>query len=110
MSNRGGVQADESQKDLEKAYKTQIDTIRSLIKLEEEQLKITQEKNKLEKESMESLVKGDVEEFFKKQSAVGATAAIASGDTRLQNLYGADALGTAFQDIQRQQEAGVQSL
>jgi hypothetical protein len=110
MDRTAGVVADESQKDLEKAYKTQIETIRGLIKLEEEQLKITQEKNKLEKESMESLIKGDVEEFFKKQSAVGATAAIASGDTRLQNYYGADALGMAYQDIQRQQEAGVQEL
>jgi TP901 family phage tail tape measure protein len=110
MQGRSGVEADETQKDLQKAYKTQIDTIRGLIKLEEEQLKITQEKNKLEKDSMESLIKGDVEDFFKKQSAVGATAAIASGDTRLQNLYGADALGMASQDIQRQQEAGVQSL
>ena len=110
MSGKKGVEADEKQKDLEKAYKTQIDTIRNLIKLEEEQLKITQEKNKLEKESMESLIKGDVEEFFKKQSAVGATAAIASGDQRLMNLYGSEALGTAYQDIQRQQEAGVQTL
>jgi TP901 family phage tail tape measure protein len=110
MAGKAGEEADAKQKDLEKAYKTQIDTIRNLIKLEEEQLKITQEKNKLEKESMESLIKGDVEEFFKKQSAVGATAAIASGDTRLQNYYGAEALGMAYQDIQRQQEAGVQEL
>jgi TP901 family phage tail tape measure protein len=110
MANVEGVEADEAQKDLQKAYKTQVDTIRSLIKLEEEQLKITQEKNKLERDSMESLIKGDVEEFFKKQSAVGATAAIASGDQRLMNFYGAEALGMAFQDIQRQQEAGVQSL
>ena len=110
MDKTAGVKADEFGKDLEKAYKTQVETIRSLIKLEEEQLKITQEKNKLDKESMESLIKGDVEEFFKKQAAVGATAAIASGDNRLQNYYGADALGMAYQDIQRQQEAGVQSL
>lgn len=110
MQGKEGVTADESQKDLQKAYKTQIDTIRGLIKLEEDQLKIIEEKNKLEKESMESLIKGDIEEFFKKQSAVGATAAIASGDTRLQNLYGADALGTAAMDIKRQQDAGVQSI
>lgn len=110
MDNAAGATADENQKDLQKAYKTQIDTIRGLIKLEEEQLKITQEKNKLEKESMESLIKGDVESFFKQQAAVGATAAIASGSTRLQSYYGADALGMAYQDIQRQQEAGVQEL
>jgi len=110
MQGQAGVMADEESKDLQKAYKTQIETIRGLIKLEEEQLKITQEKNKLEKESMESLIKGDVEEFFKKQSAAGATAAIASGDQRLMNLYGGEALGTAYQDIQRQQDAGVQTL
>jgi len=110
MAGTAGVTADETQKDLQKAYKTQIDTIRGLIKLEEEQLKITEEKNKLEKDSMESLVKGDVEAFFKQQSAVGATAAIASGDQRLMNQYGAEALGTAALDIKRQQDAGVQTL
>lgn len=106
----GGVEADATQQDLQKAYKTQIETIRGLIKLEEEQLKITEEKNKLEKDSMESLIKGDVEAFFKQQSAVGATAAIASGDQRLMNQYAAEALGAAALDIKRQQEAGVQTL
>jgi hypothetical protein len=51
-----------------------------------------------------------VEAFFKQQSAVGATAAIASGDQRLMNQYGAEALGTAALDIKRQQDAGVQTL
>lgn len=110
MRGVGGVEADATQQDLQKAYKTQIDTIRGLIKLEEEQLKITEEKNKLERDSMESLVKGDVEAFFKQQAAVGATAAIASGDQRLMNQYGAEALGTAALDIKRQQDAGVQTL
>jgi TP901 family phage tail tape measure protein len=110
MSGISGVGADELQKDLDKAYKTQIETIRNLIRLEEEQLKITEEKNKLEKDSLESLVKGDIEEFFKKQASVGATAAIASGDKRLMRFYGADALGAASLDIKRQQEAGVQDL
>lgn len=105
-----GVESDEFQKDLQKAYKTQIETIRSLIKLEEDQLKITEEKNKLEKESLESLVKGDIESFFKQQAAVGARAAIASGDQRSMNLYGSEALGAAALDIQRQKDAGVQSL
>jgi hypothetical protein len=110
LQKTSGVEADAAQQDLQKAYKTQIETIRGLIKLEEDQLKIIEEKNKLEKESMESLIKGDIEEFFKKQSAVGATAAIATGDSRLQNLYGAEALGTAAMDIKRQQDAGVQTL
>lgn len=105
-----GAEANEFQKDLEKTYKTQIDTIRSLIKLEEDQLKIIEEKNKLEKESLESLAKGDIESFFKQQAAVGARAAIASGDQRSMNLYGSEALGAAASDIQRQKDAGVQSL
>jgi hypothetical protein len=104
------MESSEFQKDLEKTYKTQIDTIRSLIKLEEDQLKIIQEKNKLEKDSLESLAKGDIESFFKQQAAVGARAAIASGDQRSMNLYGSEALGAAALDIQRQKDAGVQSL
>ena len=110
LAGARGVEADEFQKDLEKTYKTQIDTIRSLIKLEEDQLKIIEEKNKLEKESLESLAKGDIESFFKQQAAVGARAAIASGDQRSMNLYGSEALGAAASDIQRQKDAGVQSL
>lgn len=110
LENVKGAVSNEYQKDLEKSYKTQIDTIRNLIKLEEDQLKITEEKNKLEKESLESLIKGDVESFFKQQAAVGAKAAIASGDQRLMNLYGSEAIGTAASDIQRQKDAGVQSL
>jgi hypothetical protein len=110
LAGKSGVETDATQQDLQKAYKTQIDTIRGLIKLEEDQLKIIEEKNKLEKESLESLVKGDIESFFKQQAAVGARAAIASGDQRSMNLYGSEALGAAASDIQRQKDAGVQSL
>ena len=110
MQGRGGVEADERSKDLQQAQKEQVNTIRSLIKLEEEELKIIQEKNKLEKSSLEALMKGDVESFFKQQSAVGAQAAIATGNKDIQSLYGAEALGMAVEDLRRQQEAGVQSV
>lgn len=104
-----GVEASEAQKDLQQAYKQQVDTIRSLIKLEQEELKIIQEKNKLEKESLESLISGDIDKFFEQQAAVGATAAIATGDERLIQSFGAKALGDAFKNLQAQQQAGVQS-
>jgi TP901 family phage tail tape measure protein len=110
LQGASGVEASEQQRDLQKAYRTQIDTIRSLIKLEQDELKIIQEKNKLEKQSMESLISGDIEKFFEQQAAVGATAAIATGNESLINQFGASALASAFQDIQRQMEAGVQSL
>lgn len=104
-----GATATENQKDLQQAYKQQVDTIRSLIKLEQEELKIIQEKNKLEKESLESLISGDIDKFFEQQAAVGATAAIATGDERLIQSFGAKALGDAFKNLQAQQQAGVQS-
>ncbi len=110
MQGKSGVEADATQQNLQKAQKDQIQTIRELIKLEEEELKIIQEKNKLEKDSLESLISGDVEKFFEQQAAVGATAAIATGDMALANQFGSKAMGDAFKDIQRQQEAGVQSL
>jgi TP901 family phage tail tape measure protein len=110
LQGKAGVIEDEKSKDLQKAQQEQISTIRALIKQQEDELKIIQEKNKLEKSSLEALTKGDVESFFKQQSAIGARAAIASGDARLQSFYGSEALGMASEDIQRQKEAGVQSL
>jgi TP901 family phage tail tape measure protein len=107
MEKVAGVSADEAQKDIQKAYKSQIETIRNLIKLEEEELKIIQEKNKLEKQSLESLISGDIEKFFEQQAGVGAQAAIATGNESLMNAFGGQALSTAFTDLQRQQEAGV---
>jgi TP901 family phage tail tape measure protein len=110
MQGRAGAEADITQQNLQQAQKDQIDTIRSLIKLEEEELKIIQEKNKMEKDSLESLISGDIDKFFEQQAAVGAQAAIATGDMTLANQFGGKAVGDAFKDIQRQQEAGVQSL
>jgi TP901 family phage tail tape measure protein len=110
MQGVEGANAAGTQQDLQQAQKDQVQTIRDLIKLEEEELKIIQEKNRLEKDSLESLISGDIEKFFEQQAAVGAQAAIATGDTSLANMFGASAIGAAFKDIQRMQEAGVQSL
>jgi len=110
MDGVAGTEMDAKQKDLDAAVKDQISTVRELVKLEEENLKLVQEKNKLEKQSLESLVNGDIDKFFEQQAAVGATAAIATGNKELMNAFGGQALGGAYSDIQRQQEAGVQSL
>lgn len=110
MAGVGGVEKDATQQNLQQAQKDQVQTIRDLIKLEEEELKIIQEKNKMEKDSLEALISGDVEKFFEGQAAMGAQAAIAAGDTNMANMFGAKAIGDAFKDIQRQQEAGVQTM
>jgi len=100
----------QQQTDLKQAQKDQIQTIRELIKLEEENLKLIGEKNKIEKDSIDALLSGDVEKFFDLQAAEGAKAAIATGNVSLQQAYGSTALATAAQDLKRMQEAGVQSL
>ena len=110
MSGRQGVEDDARQKDLMKANAEHAKLIRDLIRLEEDELKILQKKNELEKQSLEALAKGDLESFLKQQAAVGATAAVATGDSRMMGLFGADALSGAFQNIKSQQEAGVQTL
>ncbi|NDG28548.1 phage tail tape measure protein [bacterium] len=106
----GGEQLRQQQEDLKNAQKQQVETIRSLIKLEEENLRLIGEKNKLEKDSVDALVSGDIDKFFEQQAAAGAQAAIALGSERLQGAFGANALGAAAQDIKRQQEAGQQTL
>jgi len=105
-----GARSAENQKDLQKASKDYIQTIRELVKVEEENLKIISEKNKLEKDSIDALVNGDIDKFMQTQATIGATAAIATGNQSLMNSFGADALGAAAQDIRRQQDAGVGSL
>lgn len=110
ISGQGGLQLEEEERKLAQAAKDQLTATRELIKAKEQELQITQEKNKLEKQSMESLITGDIEKFFEQQAAVGATAAIATGNETLMNQFGATALAGAYTDIQRQQEAGVQSL
>ena len=110
MQRGEGVKLDAKAQDLMKANADHANLIRNLIKLEQEELQILEKKNALEKASMESLIKGDLKGFLDQQAAVGATAAIATGDTGLQGLFGASALGGAFENIKTQKEAGVQSL
>ena len=110
MQGRKGVALDETQKNIQQAQKDQVQTIRDLIKLEEENLKLIQEKNRLEKDSIDALISGDIDKFFEQQAASAAQGAIALGSDVLQRALGPKALGMAAQDIKRQQEAGVQEL
>ena len=105
-----GVEAAGKRDDLMKAQQDHVKMIKDLIKVEEEELKLIEKKNELEKKSMEQLLKGDLEGFLKDQAAVGATAAVATGSAGLMGLFGAEALGGAFTNIQSQANAGQQSL
>jgi len=104
-----GLQEDQ-RGELEAELKSLVSTTKELIKADQESLKILKQKNALEKESLESLITGDLDKFLEGQAAVGATAAIATGDTRLMGMFGGDALGGAFKNIKKMQEAGVQEI
>lgn len=95
---------------IESALKSQIQSTRDLIKSKEEELRLIKEKNQLEKSSIDALVSGDIEKFFDQQAAVGAQAAVATGDQRLIGQFGMSALGAAAQETRRQQDAGVTSM
>jgi hypothetical protein len=110
LQGEGGLQLQEEEKKIQEAAKSQIQATRDLIKSKEEELKIIKEKNQVEKSSIDALVSGDIEKFFDQQAAVGAQAAIATGDQRLIGQFGMSALGGAAQETRRQQEAGVPTM
>jgi hypothetical protein len=110
LAGQQGAKLEAEEKRLQELAKSDYNTTKNLIKLKEEELKLIAEKNKLEKDSIDALIGGDIDKFFQLQQAQGAKAAIATGNVALQQAYGPAALGIAAQDIQRQQEAGVQTL
>lgn len=110
LEGESGVKLAEKEKRLQELAKSDYDTTKKLIAQKEEEIRVIGEKNKAEKAAIDSLLAGDIEKFFEQQAAVGATAAIALGDQNLMNAFGANAVGAAAQDIQRQQEAGVTEL
>jgi hypothetical protein len=105
-----GLDAD-SRKDLLAAQQELANTTRELIKINREALGILEKKNQLEKDSLEALIKGDMEKFLKDSMGVGATALIATGNEAMAGaLFGIEGVASAFENIQTMQEAGVQSI
>jgi hypothetical protein len=112
-SQTGGVAGKELEAERQRLLelsKSDYETTKKLISIREEELKLIGEKNKAEKDSIDALVSGDIDKFFKLQQQEGAKAAIATGSRTLQAAYGPEALGAAAQDIKRLQESGVTSL
>jgi len=101
---------DDKRADLQKAMQDQISLHKELIKGKMEELKILDKKNALEKSSLEDALKGDMQSFLKKQAAVGATAAAASGDQRMMRMFGVDAIAEAFSNVEKMKQEGVQDV
>jgi hypothetical protein len=96
--------------ELESELQALASVTKQLIKADEEALKVLQAKNKLEKDSLEALISGDMDKFFKQQEAAGAQAAIASGDSKMIGMFGQEAVAAAFKNIQQLESQGVQEI
>lgn len=110
LQGESGTKLADEEKRISEASRAQIQSTRDLIKSKEEELRLIKEKNQLERSSIDALVSGDIDKFFEQQAAVGAQAAIATGDQSLINQFGMSAIGAAAQETRRMQESGVQEL
>ena len=95
---------------LKQAQQEQVKSLRDLIKIQQDEIKTIQEKQRLEKESLDSLLTGDIDKFFEQQAAQGAIAAAATGNAQVMGAFGADATGAAAKELQRLQAAGVTEI
>lgn len=109
FSGPQGLDADKRQK-LAKAQQDLIKTTKDLITIEQEELKIVKEKNRLERSALEALIGGNVESFVEQSNASGATSAVASGSDTLMSMFGAEEMAGAFKNISQMQSAGVDSF
>lgn len=82
-------------------------TTRSLINIKKQEVNIIKAKNKLEQDSFDALMSGDIDSFFKAQSTQGAIGAIASGNT---GDFDADTLKNAFDELKAMQASGATEL
>mgnify|MGYP001212219213 CR=1 FL=1 len=104
MTDEERMATDKSSADVAKQNMELLNTTRSLIDIKKAEIQIIQAKNKLESDSFNALMSGDIDSFFQAQSTSGAMGAIASGNT---GDFSADQLQSAYEELKRQADAGV---
>ena len=104
MNDEERMATDKSSADVAKQNMELLNTTRSLIDIKKAEIQIIQAKNKLESDSFNALMSGDIDSFFQAQSTSGAMGAIASGNT---GDFSADQLQSAYEELKRQADAGV---
>ena len=85
-----------------------IEYSRTRIALYKEELDIVRKKNQAEKDSLDSLLSGDVESFIQGQQQAAAASALRSGDATAASLFSSKALGGALKDLRDQGVSGDQ--
>jgi hypothetical protein len=107
LQGEGGAERAANTERLQKLAQENYNTTKALIDQKREEIKLIQSKNQLEKASMDALIDGDIMKFFDSQAAMGAQAALATGDQQLISQFDTASLGAATKDLERQKEAGV---
>lgn len=85
-----------------------IEYSRTRIALYKEELEIVRKKNQAEKDSLDSLLSGDIESFVAGQERAGAASALRAGDASTASLFSSKALGDALKDLRDQGVSGQQ--
>ena len=99
----GAEGIDENKREeLKTANKALVDFTKQRLDLIREELKIAEQKNKAEKDALDSLLAGDIEKFLEQQMAAGAATALRIGDAGLAQSFGAGALGAGFKTLEGQ--------
>ena len=94
--------SEDKRQEAENANKALVQFTKQRLALLKEELAIAEKKNQAEKDSLESLISGDIEGFLEKQAAAGAGAALASGSSALTGLFSGSALGAGFKTLDGQ--------
>jgi TP901 family phage tail tape measure protein len=108
LQGKEGARLADDEERLKKLAQENYNTTKALIDQKREEIKLIQAKNQLEKASMDALISGDIMKFFESQAAMGAQAALATGDQQLISQFDTASLGAATKDLEAQKEAGVQ--
>ena len=107
FSGAAGLDADKRQ-EIVAAQKELVSVTKALIEADKQELNIIKQKNALEKSSLDALISGDVDTFFKQQAAAQATQVLAAGGDA--SGFGGEALGAALENIRKQRQAGVTDI
>jgi len=99
FADRAGVETDR-RPELQKANEELIEITKRGIEQRKQELELIQKKNKAEKDALDSLLGGNIEEFFDKSSAAAAGSALRSGNAAAAGLFSASSLGAGLQSLQ----------
>jgi TP901 family phage tail tape measure protein len=106
-AGEGELQSRDAQKRLAEITNETVAQARALIDIRKQEYEIIKRKSQLEKDSLDSLISGDVESFFKKQAAEGAVGAVALGRGDLATQFGGGALAEGVSFLKGLRDAGI---